>query len=568
MAEQDIPPPTITAMKIPIIRKGDQMDEDELRSNAPINESSSHTLVAQDGLGGYDWSNDFEVEPINYALMAISSSSSTSSSDSENLDEILNNQMSARDKTGLGYSTQLNELSSNHETDSENSFSVFDGRSSDEESTLANDRSSKADGYHVVPPPITGNFLTLRADISFAGKSNDANTEKPKSVSELVVSNPKINRDSVTIEDWNSDDEEEGYEMQTVRSETQTVKTRDDKSGQTSKKQGIGFKKVKACFVCKSTDHLIKDCNFHDKKSQEPKLKNVVNTGQREGKPIWDITKRANHQNFSKTPFTQNGDNVRTKRPHVTLSRARHTATLEILPYESLNECLPQVAHDRGSLVYRALTHPQYMLLGEHLWLDTRSEINKPSENASPIHQYWIARHTARSDIQSSLGERDQRCWSRVDRGDNVQVTSEEESNLTPFDTREKRKRGKLHTLRTEKMKWQLTWLRALLLTLRHTRVCFTDDTTMIDLTEYSESMIWQFGPSSEQTVLTGISVNKILYKRATLICVCFAVDGLCWSFYLSIIKGRFDLSKVLYSKECDRLVVNTMLCHSYMVAW
>ncbi|GJZ52246.1 ribonuclease H-like domain-containing protein [Tanacetum coccineum] len=32
---------------------------------------------------GYDWNNDFEVEPVNYALMAITSSSSSSSSDSE-----------------------------------------------------------------------------------------------------------------------------------------------------------------------------------------------------------------------------------------------------------------------------------------------------------------------------------------------------------------------------------------------------------------------------------------------------------------------------------------------------
>ncbi|GKA80475.1 hypothetical protein Tco_0787167 [Tanacetum coccineum] len=378
---------------------------DNGRSNAPTNESSSQALVAQDGLGGYDWSNDFEVEPVNYALMAISSSSSSSSSDSEvqkcskqclesfktlqknydterekhnkakleirgyeialeslesrilgheknelawgekyefqnyelkcreikinnlnlelekvvkerdelkdkiakweestkNLDEILNSQMSARDKTGLGYGTQLNELSSNHETDSENSLSVFDVRSSDEESTPANDMSSKADGYHVVPPPITGNFLTPRADISFAGldeyairnkiiesqttklntktsetagKTNDANTEKPKSAKE--------------------------YEVQTVRPETQTVKTRDDKSGQNYQKQGISFRKVKGCFVCKSTNHLIKDCNFHDKKSQEPKLENVDNTGQREGKPVWDNTKRVNHQNFSK----------------------------------------------------------------------------------------------------------------------------------------------------------------------------------------------------------------------------------------------------------------------------
>ncbi|GJZ12751.1 hypothetical protein Tco_0547981 [Tanacetum coccineum] len=58
----------------------------------------------------------------------------------KNLDEILNSQMSARDKTGLGYSTQLNELSSNHETDIENSLSVFDVRSSDEENTSENDR--------------------------------------------------------------------------------------------------------------------------------------------------------------------------------------------------------------------------------------------------------------------------------------------------------------------------------------------------------------------------------------------------------------------------------------------
>ncbi|GJW79533.1 putative ribonuclease H-like domain-containing protein [Tanacetum coccineum] len=56
---------------------------DNGRRNAPTNDSSSQALVAQDGLGGYDWSNDFEVEPINYALIAISSSSSSSSSENQ-----------------------------------------------------------------------------------------------------------------------------------------------------------------------------------------------------------------------------------------------------------------------------------------------------------------------------------------------------------------------------------------------------------------------------------------------------------------------------------------------------
>ncbi|GJU61024.1 hypothetical protein Tco_1238790 [Tanacetum coccineum] len=224
------------------------------RSNAPTNESSSQALVAQDGLGGYDWSNDFKVEPVNYALMAI--------------------------------------------------FKLI--KSSDEENTPANDSFSKVDGFHAVPLPITGNFLTPRADISFAGldkyairkkiikskttdlntktsktvgKTNEANTQKPKTVYESV------NSDKVIIKEWNSDDEDDVSEVQTVSpvktNETQTVKTRVDKIGQTSQKQGIGFKKIKACFVCKSTDHLIKDCNFHDKQSQEPKLKTVVNTGPR-----------------------------------------------------------------------------------------------------------------------------------------------------------------------------------------------------------------------------------------------------------------------------------------------
>ncbi|GJU71684.1 ribonuclease H-like domain-containing protein [Tanacetum coccineum] len=374
---------------------------DNGRRNPTTNEPSSQALVAQDGLGGYDWRNNFD-EPVNYALMAITSSSSSSSSDNEgyelalesleskilgheknelawgekyefqnyelkcrelkinnlnmelekvvkerdelnikiakweesskSLNILLNSQMSAHDKNGLGYGTQLNEMSDKSETDSEISMSVFEVRSSDEESTPANDRFSKADGYHVVPPPITGNFLTPRADISFAGldeyairkkiieskttelnadtsksktsetvgNTNEVNVEKPKSVNESVVSTPNINKDKVIIEDWNSDDEDDVSEVSPVKTnETQTAKTQVDKIGQTSKKAGIGFKKIKACFVCKSTDHLIKDCDFYDKKSPEPKLKNVVNTGQRVVKPVWDNAKRVNHQKIS-----------------------------------------------------------------------------------------------------------------------------------------------------------------------------------------------------------------------------------------------------------------------------
>ncbi|GKE01522.1 hypothetical protein Tco_1389505, partial [Tanacetum coccineum] len=204
-------------------------------------------------------------------------------------------------------------------TDSENSLSIFEGRSSDDEHIPENDKFSK-NRYKAVPPPITGNFLTPRANISFAG--------------ELVVSSPKINKDSVIIEDWTSDDEEEVSEVQKVRPENQTVKSRDDKSGQNSHKQGVGFRKVKACFVCRSTKHLIKDCNFHDKKSQESNLKNVVNTGvaTRTGlhRPSINIARPVSTARLSintTRPVSTVRPSISTARPSVSIARTSVSTT-------------------------------------------------------------------------------------------------------------------------------------------------------------------------------------------------------------------------------------------------
>ncbi|GJX74736.1 hypothetical protein Tco_0313331 [Tanacetum coccineum] len=55
---------------------------------------------------------------------------------SKNLTKILNSQMSTHDKNGLGFGTQMDDLSNKSETDSENSLTIFEVRSSDEESTL------------------------------------------------------------------------------------------------------------------------------------------------------------------------------------------------------------------------------------------------------------------------------------------------------------------------------------------------------------------------------------------------------------------------------------------------
>ncbi|GKD96609.1 hypothetical protein Tco_1380506 [Tanacetum coccineum] len=160
---------------------------------------------------------------------------------SKNLTKIINSQMSTHDKNGLGFGTQMDDLSNKSETDSENNLTIFEVRSCDEEITLENNRFIKANEYHAVPPPITGKPLTPRADISFArldeyairnkiiesktlettktlGNTNDKNAEKPKSVNGKVVSKTGFNRDEVIIEDWTSDDEEDMCPVNTVSS--------------------------------------------------------------------------------------------------------------------------------------------------------------------------------------------------------------------------------------------------------------------------------------------------------------------------------------------------------------
>ncbi|GKA71752.1 ribonuclease H-like domain-containing protein [Tanacetum coccineum] len=58
---------------------------------------------------------------------------------------------------------------------------------------------------------------------------------------------------------------------------------------------GFGFTK-KACFVCGSHNHLIKDCDFHEKRMPKESVLGK-GTGHREVRPIWNNTQRINHQN-------------------------------------------------------------------------------------------------------------------------------------------------------------------------------------------------------------------------------------------------------------------------------
>nr|GEX51260.1 retrovirus-related Pol polyprotein from transposon TNT 1-94 [Tanacetum cinerariifolium] len=178
-------------------------------------------------------------------------------------------QMSANDKISLGYDSQLskNEMPKCEifEIASDSSVSEID-----EDNNQAKDRYKVRIGYHVVPPPYTGNYTPPRADLSFAGLDdfvfkfkisetrtnvNENESIASKSSKEIREEPQTVRSSASNIEDWESDSED-------------------------------------------NVNHLIKDCTFYENKMVE---KSVVNnkgkgTSQKGVRPVWNNARRGNPQ--------------------------------------------------------------------------------------------------------------------------------------------------------------------------------------------------------------------------------------------------------------------------------
>ncbi|GJT66901.1 ribonuclease H-like domain-containing protein [Tanacetum coccineum] len=124
---------------------------------------------------------------------------------SNNLTKLINSQISAKDKVGLGYDSQINE--------SEVVHSMFNSKESDLNDSPVNDRFKIGEGFHTVPPPYTRNYMPSRLDLSFAGlddfvyKTKVSKTKTSISkTSRDIVEKPKTVRPSAPIiEDWDTD---------------------------------------------------------------------------------------------------------------------------------------------------------------------------------------------------------------------------------------------------------------------------------------------------------------------------------------------------------------------------
>ncbi|GKC60608.1 ribonuclease H-like domain-containing protein [Tanacetum coccineum] len=141
---------------------------------------------------------------------------------SKNLTKLINSQISAKDKSGLGYDSQMNEseLNNIYMNKSEVVHSVFNNRESDVDGSLVNKRFKTGEGFHVVPPPYTRNYMPLRPDLSFVGLDESVfqsvvrktTTSMPKTETSIsktskdIVEKPKNVRPSaLIIEEWDTD---------------------------------------------------------------------------------------------------------------------------------------------------------------------------------------------------------------------------------------------------------------------------------------------------------------------------------------------------------------------------
>nr|GFA29366.1 copia protein [Tanacetum cinerariifolium] len=124
------------------------------------------------------------------------------------------------------------------------------------------DRFVLSDGYHVVPPSVTGTFMPSKPDLVFHTPSSDDNEYLAFNV-QIIPTKPEqdlSSRPSASIiEDWVSDSEEDDMPQAPIPVAL-TVPLRSNPHSKGSRRT------KKACFVCKSVNHLIKDCDFHARK--------------------------------------------------------------------------------------------------------------------------------------------------------------------------------------------------------------------------------------------------------------------------------------------------------------
>ncbi|GJT09691.1 hypothetical protein Tco_0856733 [Tanacetum coccineum] len=350
---------------------------------------------------------------------------------SKNLGKLLNSQMSAYDKFGLGYGDHRYDGILSYEN--EVLQSVFMNKESELEKQPLYDRFVTAEGMHVVPPPMTGNYMPSGPDIEvdysqftygpkqtqpsesesqsseFDTCESNISTEPSELVSELVVNEsnvecqPKVWSDAPIIEEYESDSEDEyvsipikeketpSFANQQVKTPRETVKnqfTHSQKPKVDKKELGYGFT-VRACFVCGSLNHLIRDCDFHEKRMAR---KAELNNG-------WNNVQRVNKQN----QFVPSA--VLTRTGKIPVRTARQSSNRQAVPTSTamkVNTSKPIMNRVRPANVFHK-THSPFSRLFKKTTL-LRSDFSKQKVNTAKVNAVSTIGEKGETAVKPSAG--------------------------------------------------------------------------------------------------------------------------------------------------------------------
>ncbi|GJS88840.1 ribonuclease H-like domain-containing protein [Tanacetum coccineum] len=289
---------------------------------------------------------------------------------SKNLWRLINSGMSSNSKVGLGFEIQSNNEVLSYEE--EMNFSVFKCSKEDSIGKPLYSRFTKTNDFKGVPHPLSGDYTPSPQDeidesLYVYGKkgpqepepsvsddrssefstcqSNDSagsigtssehsvdlESENSRVPSEVYVSTPiTTNKTSVSAP---KSKEVEPSCVSNIKTPRQPIK--DQATPKVNRKnwnammerelgEGYSFTKKK-CFVCGSLSHLIKDCDYYEKKkAREAEVKRVVNTGNGMAKPVWTNANRVNHSNKfvpRSTQLNAGRPNTNSVRPNINTGR-------------------------------------------------------------------------------------------------------------------------------------------------------------------------------------------------------------------------------------------------------
>ncbi|GJY60149.1 ribonuclease H-like domain-containing protein, partial [Tanacetum coccineum] len=289
---------------------------------------------------------------------------------SKNLWRLINSGMSSNSKVGLGFEIQSNNEVLSYEE--EMNFSVFKCSKEDSIGKPLYSRFTKTNDFKGVPHPLSGDYTPSPQDeidesLYVYGKkgpqepepsvsddrssefstcqSNDSagsiGTSSEHSVdleseisrvpSEVYVSTPiTTNKTSVSAP---KSKEVEPSCVSNIKTPRQPIKeqatpkvNRKNWNAMMERELGEGYSFTKKkCFVCGSLSHLIKDCDYYEKKkAREAEDKRVVNTGNGMAKPVWTNANRVNHSNkFVPRSVQLNAGrpNINSVRPNINTGR-------------------------------------------------------------------------------------------------------------------------------------------------------------------------------------------------------------------------------------------------------